>query len=150
MGDAGVEGTETFTIRLSGATNAVIGVDSALGTILDDDQVAAPCSPRPAVQITTSRSGTDQITVVVKAGSGTITSIGFGSQSSPMQNAIVETIGPGGQIQSFGTYTPPAGVTQASFVVRRLTPNQPIMVNLAIEDGCGQWTTFVGAGATAF
>jgi hypothetical protein len=149
VGDSEDEGTETFTIRLSGARNAAIIADSALGTIFDDDRSPTSCAPRPDVQMTTTRSGADQISVSVKAGAGTIQKIAFGSEAHPMQNAVVETVGPSGQIERFGTFTPSAAVTVQTFVVRRVAQNQPFMVPLVIEDGCGPWTTFVGAGATA-
>jgi hypothetical protein len=149
VGDSIPEGTETFSVRLSASSTAAIGVDTATGTI-DDDDVASPCSPRPAVVMTSVRSGTEQLVVTVKAGSGTIKKISFGSAAKPLQNATVETIGPSSQIQVFGTFTPPNGVTQQSFIIRRMVPNQQVLVTLVVEDGCGEWRTFVGAGTGAF
>ena len=97
-----------------------------------------------------TRTGTDQMVVTVKAGQGTIQSIKFGTAAQPMQNAVVDTIGPVQTITGFGEQTPPAGVVQQAFVIRRLQANQPVMVHLEIQDGCGSWKTFVGTGANGF
>ena len=150
IGDSTVESTETFTVRLTNVTNAAIGVQSATGTIADNDTAAGPCSPRPNILISTARSGTDQIVVTVKAGYGTIKKITFGSALKPLGNAVVETIGPSSIITGTGTFTAPAGVTQQSFVVRRLQAHTAVMVGLTIEDGCGEWKTFIGTGPEAF
>jgi hypothetical protein len=149
VGDNIPEQNETFTVRLSGA-NAVIGTDTATGTIDNDDGTPGPCAPRPNITLTSRKSGTDQIVVTVTAGSGNIKTIAFGSAQKPIQNAIVETVNPSAIIQTYGVFTAPAGVTQQAFIVRRITPNQPVMVSLVIEDGCGAWTTFVGSGPTGF
>jgi hypothetical protein len=149
VGDNVPEQNETFTVRLSGA-NTVIGVDSAFGTINNDDGTPGPCAPRPKVTLTTQRTGTDQLVVTVTAGSGTIQTIAFGSAAKPIQNATIETINPSGIIQSYGTFTAPAGVTQQAFIVRRIAPSQPVMVTLVIKDGCGDWTTFIGTGPAGF
>jgi hypothetical protein len=145
VGDTLPEPTETFTVRLNASTNAAIGVQTATGNIKDND-VGGPCSPRPNVVMTTQRTGTNQLVVTVTAGSGTVKKISFNSQAKPMQNAQVESIGPVTLIQGFGVYTPPPGVTQQSFIVTRLDNTKPVMVSLVIEDGCGDWTTFIGTG----
>jgi len=46
----------------------------------------------------------------------------------------------------------PAGQEPVSivFVVRRQTPGQPTTVRLVVADGCGEWSTFVGGGSSAF
>ena len=147
LGDTAPEQSETFTVRLVTATNAAIGAQIATGTILDNDVAAGPCSPRKNVVITTQRSGTNQLVVTVKAGQGTIKKISFGTAGEPMVNAQIETIGPASVIQGYGVLTPPPGVTQQTFVVRRIVPNQPVMVEYIVEDDCGGWTTFVGTGA---
>src|SRR5207237_5928415 len=118
--DSAVEVTETFTVQLLGSTTAVYGGQSATGTILDDDQHITPCSPRSNIRISTVRTGTYQLTVTVTAGYGTLQKLSFGSAAHAMTNATVETIGPSGLIQSFGVFSPPAGVIQQKFVVRRL------------------------------
>jgi hypothetical protein len=88
--------------------------------------------------------------VTVKAGVGTLESISFGTPTSQIRNASVEPIGSSTTYQTFGTLTLPAGVTQQAFVVRRLTAGQPVHVPLSIVDGCGPWTSLVGAGTSAF
>jgi len=47
-GDGIVEGDETFSLRLSGASNAFIADSRGIGTIVNDDLVAPPSPPPPA------------------------------------------------------------------------------------------------------
>ncbi len=42
IGDSAVEANETFSVKLSGASGATIGHDSATGTIVNDDVASAP------------------------------------------------------------------------------------------------------------
>lgn len=146
VSDSLPEPTETFTLKLTTSTGASIAVQEALGTITDDDLPAGPCSPRPQVSMTTVRTGTNQLVVTVKAGLGTLKKITFASAARPMDNAQVETIGPASVIQGFGVFTPPPNVTQQSFVVRRIVPNLPVMVEFVVEDDCGNWPTLIGNG----
>ena len=43
----------------------------------------------------------------------------------------------------------PSGTTQMIFYVRRLAAGA-VHVPLVVVDGCGEWQSFVGGGATAF
>jgi parallel beta-helix repeat protein len=150
LGDYAVEQTEIFTVRLQHAANATIGTAAATGTIVDDDVPTSACLPRPNVVLTSARTGADRLVVTVKTGQGSLNRITFGSAAEPMRNAEIEPIGPGSIIHGTGFLTPSPGTTQQSFVVHRLQPNQPVMVPIIVDDGCGQWRTFVGSGATAF
>src|SRR5262249_58800701 len=44
----------------------------------------------------------------------------------------------------------PAGTTQTTFVVRQATAGQAATLPLVVVDGCGDWPTFVGGGASVF
>src|SRR5262249_57071501 len=44
----------------------------------------------------------------------------------------------------------PAGTTQTTFVVRQATAGQAATLPLMVVDGCGDWPTFVGGGASVF
>ena len=52
IGETIKESNETYTVRLSSPTNAVIGDSDGLGTIIDDDQ-----TPQLAVQSTSLSEG---------------------------------------------------------------------------------------------
>jgi hypothetical protein len=60
----------------------------------------------------------------------------------------VEGVPAGGSGAFTAPISPPA--SQATFVVRRVPDGQPTHVNLVVEDGCGDWSTFVGGGPGAF
>jgi len=47
------------------------------------------------------------------------------------------------------TWTLPANTTQATFTVHR-TAAGPVQLPFTVVDNCGDWTTFVGGGASAF
>ncbi len=58
IADALVEGNETFTVTLSGAVNATIGDATAVGTIIDDDAVAASSLSVNSISVPEGSSGT--------------------------------------------------------------------------------------------
>jgi hypothetical protein len=149
-GDALGEGDETFSVQLGQVSNAVIGNRTAVGTIKDDDLGASACSPRPNISVTSQRSGTDQLLVTIKAGSGSIQKVTFGSASRPIHNATILLIGSSAIVQDQSTYTPDPGTTQMGFTIRRNSPGLPVTVSLTVEDGCGPWETLVGGGNGAF
>ena len=64
LDDTEVEGTETFSVRLSGARNATLGSPEATGTIRDDDGDEPPSGPSLAI---------DDVTVAEDAGSAVFT-----------------------------------------------------------------------------
>ena len=57
IGDTADESNETFVLRLSKASNAVIGRGSGQATIIDDDEAAPPPPPPPARTLTVSKAG---------------------------------------------------------------------------------------------
>jgi hypothetical protein len=64
-----------------------------------------------------------------------------------LQNAKVTYNGQ--QVNSNQTVTLPANATAADFTVERVTAGQPTTVPVTVVDGCGDWKTFVGGGASA-
>ncbi|MGG6293067.1 beta strand repeat-containing protein [Leptolyngbya sp. AN02str] len=85
-GDTTVEPNETFGLRLTGATNAVLGNANATITILNDDE---------AGEVLSGLGGQKQFTIA--AGSGTTTirdfgGVGRGTQLSTAQIAEVDTL----------------------------------------------------------
>jgi len=54
--------------------------------------------------------------------------------------------GPNNQTDAF-TINLPGGTTQVQFDVFRVTPGAPATVRCTVNDVCGPWPTFVGAGS---
>ena len=46
--------------------------------------------------------------------------------------------------------TPPPGVPQTQFTVRRQIAGLPATVHFTVVDRCGDWQTVAGGGGTAF
>jgi uncharacterized repeat protein (TIGR01451 family) len=109
-------------------------------------QVPSACSPRPPVEVRTARQSSDRLTVAVLATTpaGTTGNRLRSIRLVATENAIVVTsAGPRTAPFTFDLQEdPPLGF---NFAVQRLTDG-PFLVRLVVEDGCGEWPTFVGAG----
>jgi hypothetical protein len=109
---------------------------------------APVCSPRPPVTVTAQPSnGTLAVTVRATGPNNGLRAVRFDS----FANALVDVGSQQGQTAPF-IVSIPAGQEPASiaFVVRRQTAGQPTTVRLVVVDGCGEWSTFVGGGPSAF
>jgi len=151
-GDMKPEPDETFSLTLSNPVNARIAKPQAIGTLLNDDaSVASACSPRPAVTVTTQRTGDGRLAVTLMAdtrgpsGANRLTELRFGAGA----NALIDVAGQTGRTGAF-TVPLPDRPTSLTFVVRRVTPGQPTTVPLTVVDDCGTWPTLVGGGVGAF
>jgi hypothetical protein len=102
------------------------------------------------VQVVTRALGPGQLGVTLQAGQAPLTRLDIGAPSRALDNAVVDVIGGPSGITAGTSYTPPTGASVVELRVRRLDPTQPVMVPLAIVDGCGSWGTFVGGGSGAF
>jgi hypothetical protein len=96
--------------------------------------------------VTTTPAGPDrlQVTLTVSGANNALRSLRFGAAT----NATIEAggqSGPGSLMVSL-----PAATRQYGFAVRRTTAGQAITVPLTVVDGCGEWPTFVGGGASSF
>jgi hypothetical protein len=133
-----------------GFREIVRAVTTATSTTPAPPPAASVCSPRPPVNLTTTPIGGGRLQVTVTAttnpgqATNTATSIQFGQSTG----AEVE-IGPRPADSRPFTFTPPAGATQATFIVHR-TAGGPVQTPFTVIDGCGEWRTFVGGGASAF
>ena len=91
--------------------------------------------------------GTLRVTIsagAASSGSNTIQQIRFGSRA----NAIIDT---GTQAASGNfTVTLPAQSVVYTFTVKRSVTGQATTVPLTVIDWCGEWSTLIGGGATAF
>jgi hypothetical protein len=95
-----------------------------------------PCAPRPPVRLAVEPVGDGVLEVTVTAGEGALTGLEVGDGT----NWAIEPPAP---IQI------PAGATEFTFRVRRTAPGA-VSVPFTVTDGCGEWPTFVGGGASAF
>jgi hypothetical protein len=111
------------------------------------------CNPRPKVTVSTVASG-GQLQVTVSAATSSqvpnnrLRQLRFGAAT----NARIDAGGQTGRTGNF-TVSLPANTTQTTFTVRRgtaATPPLSTTVPIIVADDCGDWTTFVGGGPTAF
>jgi hypothetical protein len=111
--------------------------------------VPASCTPRPHVAVTSSRSSSGRLAVVVTAAtlpatpSNWLRRITFGK----LDNASVDIRGFADQRQPFAVELPER-TRQVDLSVGSITPG-PFLAQLVVEDDCGAWPTFVGAGSRA-
>ncbi len=108
--------------------------------------LAQTCSPRPPVSISVVPGPPGRVQV-------TLTATGTGNRLVRLRfeaatNAQVDL---DGQVRPIPfTLDLPAGTTQKSFAVVQVAPGQAATVTrLVVEDGCGEWPTFVGGGTAA-
>jgi uncharacterized protein YkwD len=109
----------------------------------------ANCATRPTFAVRSRPIGSGVLEVTVTAGtnagapSNTLRSIRFGS----VLNGTVDLTSYG-RVNSGTTVGLSPGTQQATFVVHRAT-RSAVTVPLVLTDACGDWRTFVGAGANA-
>jgi hypothetical protein len=101
------------------------------------------CTPRPPVRVTTSAAG-GRLQATLVAGGGLIREVRFG----PTQNGKVD-VGPLTERTGTFTYRPTTAAAQITFSVGRVAAG-PTTIPIVVVDDCGDWTSFVGGGATAF
>jgi len=66
-----------------------------------------------------------------------------------MRNVVVDVGATTGRTADFSVSLP-LNTTQMVILARPASPGQPFMLPMIVVDGCGEWRTFVGAGAQAF
>jgi uncharacterized repeat protein (TIGR01451 family) len=89
-------------------------------------------------------------TVTGDAPANQVSVIRFGTPN-PLVNAVVDVNGLAEQSGAFATtFQRSAQAASARFTVRRVTPGQATTVPFIVDDDCGSWTTFVGAGPNAW
>jgi hypothetical protein len=103
------------------------------------------CTPRPSVKISTVRAGAGRLQVTVTAGQGQLQSLRFAAG----RNSLVDIGGQNGRTGPFSV-SMASGIAQTSFFVRRATAGAATTVPFYVTDGCGEWSTFVGGGPSAF
>jgi hypothetical protein len=145
----GAAGTSTFT-PTPAATRTPTPTSTPASTPASTP-VPTPisCTPRPHVLVTTRALGPGQIEATVRSESlplvpaNALDILTFGTP----QNATVTL---NGSSVTPGEPIPLGGVSSVTFVVHRTDAGQASTVPLTVRDRCGDWTTFVGGGPTAF
>jgi len=108
---------------------------------------AQPCDPRPRVVVQATPIGPGTLDVMVAASDGpalsnnSLSSLVFGTTD----NALV-TIGTQVGMRGGFTFPLPAGMREVHFIARRQQAGAAMRVDLTVNDQCGPWPTFVGAG----
>ncbi len=129
----------TGSIYTHGRLNAATAVASL--------PAPGPCpSPRPPVRATLSAAtGTrDRGLGTITAGAGIIREVRVG----PGTNARIDIGGHEYAADTF-TFTPTSAMQQVTFLLRAERGDASVTVPLVVVDDCGEWRTFVGAGAHA-
>jgi hypothetical protein len=106
--------------------------------------VPLSCTPRPRINVQVTSAGPNRIQATISA-TGAGNSLARLDWTTPA-NAAVEL--PNGTAIPTGL-TPAAGTTSVTFIVRRLS-GSGVTLPVTVQDGCGVWPTFVGAGASAW
>jgi hypothetical protein len=108
---------------------------------------------RLAVRVSTSRTTTRSDATEVETDNvtdcGGITAIEFPSNASATSNVRIDfPDGPSG-LRTGQTFQAASEQDEVRFYVRRIGPGA-VTVPLVVHDGCGEWRSFVGGGATSF
>jgi hypothetical protein len=111
---------------------------------------AVVCGPRPPVTVSTSRPSFGRLSAVIAATTLPATPQNWlrRVRFARLENAVVDVHGLTNQRQPF-TLELPERPRQVELSITWVTPG-PFMAHLIIEDDCGEWRTFVGAGPGAF
>ena len=111
------------------------------------------CSPRPKVTMSSVASNGRLLVTVRSSTSPQVPNNQLGQlRFGATTNALIDAGGQTGRTGNF-TVSLPADTTQTTFTVRRGTTAVPPLsttVPLIVADDCGDWTSFVGGGPTAF
>lgn len=141
-------------LGLTGATASVAA--SELDPQAANNSSSAPttivsCLPRPRVALSVLPDGQGHLTVAVGVtlSSGTPANYLIGIQFPLSSNGLISYQGQSGPGNL--TFTPPTNSASGiNFTVGRQVSGQAVTVPMTVRDGCGDWTTFVGGGVSAF
>jgi hypothetical protein len=146
IGDTLDEADETFLVNLSGATNATIADNQAVGTITDDDPTPSLSIADAAVAEGNSGTTSMVFSVVLSAASGQTVTVGFSTADGSATTASGDYVG----ISSGSLTFAPGTTTQAlTVLVNGDTvdePSETFLVNLTapvnatLADGQAQGT----------
>jgi hypothetical protein len=148
--DGHYEGDETVVLGLSNPSSGGIGSPGLTTITIGDIDPPPSCTPRPDVKVQTTVLGPGRMQVDIRATTSPSTSANalYGIVFDRLDNARVEMAGQTPTSQPF-TVTLASHPATTSFVVTRVAPG-PVTVHLRVQDACGEWPTFVGAGVAGF
>jgi hypothetical protein len=111
---------------------------------------ASRCAPRPNVQVVTARTGDGRLRATLRAQTlpATPTNALSALRVKGLGNARVSLAG--AQVAQGQAVPLAAGTQEIVLLVERVTPGQAATVQVAVTDGCGEWSTLVGGGPGAF
>jgi CSLREA domain-containing protein len=93
-------------------------------------------------------------TLSARPGCGFVVQIQFGVTGQPFANAVVTVTSPSGGPGPTSTgflYVPPPSTPSVTIMIQRAVQTGGATVTpILFKDGCGDWTTLVGGGASAF
>jgi hypothetical protein len=112
---------------------------------------AASCVSRPKVTVSSVKTTPGTLQVTVTAGTTSLVPTnGFRElRIGAANNALIDA---GGQVGRTGNFTVPLPTVpqQTTFTVHRATAGASTTVPFVVLDGCGDWSSIVGGGPTAF
>lgn len=130
-----------FTIAVMG------GLSFTQGGHWGRTAVAASCSPRPAISVVTSVTGDGSLQTTLSGGSGAFRAVHVLSDGNAVTtNALVNLDGSNRAAPFSIAFNGPPSIV---FTAQRQSV-APMTIHLDVEDDCGKWRTFVGAGTAAF
>jgi hypothetical protein len=136
----------TLALSVTGNTVANTPTPTVTGT------PTANCSPRPAVTVNAVNTGGGVLQVTISAGG----SVATGPRLRQLQigaatNALIDI--PAANLTNVTgnqNVTLPLELRTLTMTVRHGTAGQSTTVPITVVDGCGNWPTLVGGGASAF
>ena len=108
------------------------------------------CSPRPPVRVAVARTGVGQLAATITASTNPTgpTNVLQAITFDTIRNASVQVVGVG-PAQSGQRIVLTGSAQTITLQVTRSAAAQSVFVPFRVTDGCGDWRSFVGAGATA-
>ncbi|MCC7369138.1 MAG: hypothetical protein IT306_11985 [Chloroflexi bacterium] len=108
-------------------------------------------SGRLAVTISTEAARTESAAALAASGDscGDITAIDFQAAGESASNVAIDFPGGPSSLRADSVYRPTSAAAEVKFYIRRTAPGA-VTVPITVTDGCGEWSTFVGGGASAF
>lgn len=130
-GDTAIEANETFFVNLTGANNATVADDQAVGTIINDDGLGTPSITISDPTVTEGNAGTANLSYVV-----TLSSPSASSVSVNYQTADGSATAGSDYVNASGTLTIAPGNATGTIVVlvnadTTVEPNETVLLNLS-------------------
>ena len=100
------------------------------------------CEPRPPVQVVTRSLEDGAVQAELRAGYGEIRRLDLGHTP----NTLVSVAGGPQGVSGGRSIDLPPGTVTVQLTLRRVNQTAGVFAQLAVTDGCGTWSTFVGRG----